>query len=381
MSSSSPRVVGTLVGDIEHEPEARVKYGLLFEALGRRSPLVGVYDANLRGAARLVTALKSFRLGRRRWQERFRKDVTGFRLRSRHAAASLRPLASEADVILQVGALFDSRWNSLPLPSVIYTDYTVRLAARSPFQGYSPLSPRQRARRIELERQAYHRATHVLTRSERVRASMLTDYDLPSERVTAIGGGVNFPRLPVLPTGPADRSPTALFIGKSFYRKGGDLVLSAFAEARSRVPNARLVLVTGDEIPGDAPLDGATVVRSTWDRARIAELCGAADFLVLPSRRETWGDVLLEAMAYGLPCVGVHGEAMEEIIAHGETGLLVAPEDVGGLSAAMSELFLDRRRCRQWGLAARQRVEAWFTWERVVERMIPFLEEAAGTGG
>lgn len=380
MSSPSPRVVGTLVGDIEHEPDARVKYGLLFEALGRRVPLVGVYDANLRGAARLATALKSFRLPRSRWQERFRKDLTGFRLRSRHAAETLRQLTGEADVILQVGALFDSRWNDLPLPGVIYTDYTVQLAMRSRFQGRMKRTARQRARRIELERQAYQRATHVLTRSEQVRASMITDYELVPEKVTAIGGGVNFPRLPVLVSGPANRAPTVLFIGTSFYRKGGDLVLDAFAEARSRVPDARLVLVTGEEVPDDAPLDGVTVIRSTWDRARIAELYREADFFVLPSRRETWGDVLLEAMSYGLPCIGVRGEAMEEIIVHGETGLLVTPEDVAGLAAAMSELLLDLRRCQQWGLTARQRVEAKYTWEAVVERMVPFLEEAAETG-
>lgn len=355
----------------------RVKFGLLFDALGRRLPLVDVYNADLRGVVRWLTALRVFRVGRRRWRERFYKDVNAFRLRSRQAAVHLRPLVGRADVVLQVGALFDARWNGLPLPSVIYTDYTARLSARSSFSGRSPLTSRQLARWLDLETRTYRRAAHVCTRSEYVRASLIADYGLPRERVTAIGGGVNFPQLPTIEPRPADRPPTALFIGKELHRKGGDLLLRAFAAARSRVPDARLVVVTGDKVRGDLPLGGVTLVRGEWNRAKIVELLRAAHLFVLPSRLETWGDVLLEAMAHGLPCIGVRGEAMEEIIDSGETGLLVPPEDPDALAAALTELLRDPRRCRQWGRAARRRVEAEFTWERVVERMAPILEEAS----
>lgn len=375
-SPSSPRVVGVLVGDVQREPDASVKYGLLFETLGRHIPVAGVVDANLRGWERAFTALRTFRPQRRRWRERFYKHPEGFRRRSRRAATQIRALDSSPDVILQVGVLFDALWDDGTLPSVIYTDYTARLSARSRFPEFLSLSSRQLARWLELEERAYRRAAHICTRSELVRASLLEDYGMPPDRVSAVGGGVNFRCLPENHSQRSGGPPTALFIGQDFHRKGGDLLLHAFAMARAGVPDARLLMVCNDAIPTALPLDGITIIRGNMSRTKISELYRAADLFVLPSRLETWGDVLLEAMAHGLPCIGVRGEAMEEIVVDGETGLLVPPEDPRALAAALSRLLLAPEQCRLLGLAARKRVEAELTWDQVVKRLTARLRAA-----
>ncbi|RME88071.1 MAG: glycosyltransferase [Anaerolineae bacterium] len=90
---------------------------------------------------------------------------------------------------------------------------------------------------------------------------------------------------------------------------------------------------------------------------------------ILGPGQETWGDVLLEAMAFGLPCVGVFGQAMEEIIRHEETGLLVPPEDSDALAKALARLLSQPALRQRMGEAARQRVAREFTWARVVERI------------
>jgi glycosyltransferase involved in cell wall biosynthesis len=101
---------------------------------------------------------------------------------------------------------------------------------------------------------------------------------------------------------------------------------------------------------------------------------------VLPARLETWGDVLIEAMSHGLPCVGVRGEPMEEIIDHGATGLLVEPEDVEALSESILRLLTDLELRRNLGGRARHTVERQFTWDHVTHRLIPALAQAvAGT--
>ena len=87
-------------------------------------------------------------------------------------------------------------------------------------------------------------------------------------------------------------------------------------------------------------------------------------------------DVLLEAMAFGVPCVGVAGEAMEEIIVPEETGAIVPPENVDALAAQLVRVLRDRALGARWGLAARARVEQNYTWDRVVERLYPFLVTA-----
>jgi len=377
MTKHIPRVVGALVGDIVREPEAHTKYQFLFEAVRQHFPLVGVHDATLRGVARLINALRVVHPDWQRWRERFYKNVSAFQIRSQRAAAYLQSLQGQADVVLQVGVLFDARWDEALLPSVIYTDYTACLSAQKPAAGRSPFMPRQLKRWVALERRAFERTTHICTRSEFVRTSIVADYGIPPERVTAIGGGANFATLPEPISRENNGVPTALFIGKDFYRKGGDLLLRAFALVRSQLPQAQLLLLTKDAIPKNLPLDGVELIQPDWDRALIETLYRRADLLVLPSRLETWGDVLLEAMAYTLPCIGVAGQAMEEIIENGVTGLIVPPEDVEALAMALSRLLGNVQLRCQLGLTARQRIEQTYTWAHVVERLGPAIKAAS----
>ncbi len=371
-------MVGVLAGDVERDAAARIKYGLLFAELGKRFPGLGVFDADLKGASRLLVALLSFRPDRRSWRELFHKNPVAFRGRSRRAAAHLAALDGDRNVVLQVGALLDARRRAPSPPSVIYTDYTARLSARHPEAGRSPLGPRRRERWFRLEETAYRRATHVCTRSDFVRANLIDEYGLAPERISVVGGGVNFDPLPATGrrAGGNGAGPTALFIGKELHRKGGDLLLRAFAETRGSVPDARLLIVTGDPIPSDLPLAGVTVMPPVWERDRLSALYRQADLFVLPSRLETWGDVLLEAMAHGLPCLGVAGEAMDEIIVRERTGRLVPPADPAALAAALIELLPAAERLRSWGSAGRERVEAEFTWAKVADRLAPILESA-----
>ncbi len=372
-----PRIVGVVAGDIVNESGARTKYGPLFKAVENTFPLVEVYNAALQGTTRLLNALMVIHPNRRRWQERFYQNVAAFRLRSQRVARHLRSLDGHADLVVQVGGLFDARWNDVPLPSIIYTDYTMCLSARKPEAGRSPLNAQQLKQWVTLERQAYQRALHICTRGQFVRTSIIEDYGIDPARVTAIGGGVNFERLPQLSARSMSRPPTALFIGIDFYRKGGDLLLQAFAEVRSQVPDARLLLVTGEDIPAALPREGVEVLKPTWDRSAIAALYQQADVFVLPSRLETWGDVLLEAMAYGLPCIGVAGEAMEEIIEHSTTGLIVPANDSKTLADALVRLLGDEQVRLQMGQAARQRLEREYTWDHVVARVASIIERSA----
>lgn len=377
MVERRPRIVGVVAGDIVKEAGNRTKYGLLFKAVENAFPLVEVYNAALQGPARLLNALMVIHPNRRRWQERFYQNVAAFRLRSQRVTRHLRSLDEHADLVLQVGGLFDARWNDAPLPNIIYTDYTMCLSARKPTAGRSPLNAQQLHQWVTLEQHAYQRALHICTRGEFVRTSIIKDYGIDPKRVTAIGGGVNFERLPEIGDRSVPRPPTALFIGIDFYRKGGDLLLQAFAQARAQIPNARLLLVTGEDIPAELPRAGVEVLKPTWDRSAVAALYQQADVFVLPSRLETWGDVLLEAMAYGLPCIGVAGEAMEEIIEHSTTGLIVPADDSKTLGDALVHLLSDEQRRLQMGQSARQRIERHYTWDHVVARLASIIEGVA----
>ncbi len=276
--------------------------------------------------------------------------------------------------------MLDASFPGISVPNMIYTDYTAELSARKLESGRSPFTPSERQEWISLERSAFETAAHICTRSNFVRKSILDDYRIPSGKVTVVGGGVNVPVLPEPVLRLENQIPTVLFIGKDFYRKGGDVLLKAFAEAHNQVPVSRLFLVTADPVPPDLPQEGVAVIAPTWDRKAIANLYWRSDIFVLPSRLETWGDVLLEAMAFGLPCIGVAGEAMEEIIQNQKTGMLVPEGDITALVKALVRLLQDSALRRQIGQAARLQMETEFTWERVVERMRPLIESLVTAG-
>lgn len=375
MSECRPRLAGALVGDIYSDPGARTKYGYFFKALRAHFPLVDVYDATLRGGYRYLNALRTFHPDRRQWRERFYKNVSAFRLRSRLAGDYFQKRRAEIDLTIQLGVLFDAHWYPDTPPTLIYTDYTAQLAAQRPFSGRSPFSEEGRRRWLDLERDAFRKASHICCRSELVRRSIIEDYGIQPGQVTVIGGGVNFASLPPAVPARATSRPTVLFIGKELYRKGGDILLEAFARVRHRIPHAQLRMVTEDPLPDGAPRDGVEIIRPTWDREAIAEQYLAADVFVLPSRLETWGDVLLEAMSFGLPCVGVTGQAMEEILEHDVSGLIVPEEDVESLGATLFHLLNDVDLRDRLGQAARRQAEEHFRWSDVARRLGVVIRE------
>lgn len=95
----------------------------------------------------------------------------------------------------------------------------------------------------------------------------------------------------------------------------------------------------------------------------------ALDLLVVPSRiEETFGMTVAEAALYGLPVVATRVGGIPEIVVHGETGLLVPPENPEALAESLGTLLTDTQLRHELGEAARQRVRSQFQAEHMVDR-------------
>jgi glycosyltransferase involved in cell wall biosynthesis len=167
----------------------------------------------------------------------------------------------------------------------------------------------------------------------------------------------------------ADAAPAALGPGpivgtlaRLVPQKGFDVLLEAFARV---APPARLV------IAGDGPLREAIAARAArpdlagrvvllGKRDDTPALLAAFDVFVLASRWEGFGLVLLEAMAAGRPIVATRISAIPEVVADGETALLVPPDDPAALAQAVGALLADAPLRAAMAAAGRRRVATHF---------------------
>jgi glycosyltransferase involved in cell wall biosynthesis len=90
-----------------------------------------------------------------------------------------------------------------------------------------------------------------------------------------------------------------------------------------------------------------------------------ADILCLPSYREGFGTVVIEAAAMGVPTVGTNIYGLSDAVEQGETGLLISPRNVGELEEALLVLLNDKLLRHKLGVAAKQRALALFDSVRV----------------
>lgn len=338
----------------------------LFAELERRYPVAGRLNPELARWQRYAVAAATFRPSRLRWAEQFYKSGFGYSLRTANAR---RRATSSRDPVLQVHTLFEVQG----APSLLYVDCTHRQSARQ-WPAWNPLRGPALARWYDRETRAYRGALHVFAFSRQTRESLLADYGLAPDRVSVVGAGVNVHRLPGAPQIHSGGPPTILFVGNDFARKGGRTLLTAFAAVRRRIPGARLLLVGTP--PHVAAQPGVQVLGRLHDPERVLALYRQADVFCLPSTFDPYPLVLLEAMAHGLPCVATPTCGVPDIVTDGRDGILVEPGDPVGLSRALIGVLEDPQRAAELGAAGRRRVMATFTWQHVVDRMVPVLDDA-----
>jgi phosphatidyl-myo-inositol dimannoside synthase len=209
----------------------------------------------------------------------------------------------------------------------------------------------------------------------------------PEERIHLVPPGID---LVGQATTARSATPTVVTIARLEQRyKGHDVLLRALPLVRSRVPQARLVVV------GDGPLrpvyeglalslaldDGVEFAGALDDVSRDRVLDRAHVF-AMPSRLpldgggEGFGIVYLEAAVHGLPVVAGNVAGALDAVVHDDTGLLVDPTDHVAVADALTTLLLDLETAARLGCAGAQRAQE-FAWPKIAERVEDLLLEVA----
>lgn len=179
----------------------------------------------------------------------------------------------------------------------------------------------------------------------------------------------------------------ALIVGRmasSERYKGHDELFEALPRVLSRVPDARLVIAGGGD---DRPrLEAKAASLGVADRlfftgfvseATLAVLYDRAALLAMPSRGEGFGLVYLEAMRVGIACLAARGTAAAEVVADGETGILVDPSDCEELAAALARLLGEPEIRRRMGAAGKIRWEREFRYALFRDRLAGHFDRLA----
>lgn len=207
---------------------------------------------------------------------------------------------------------------------------------------------------------------------------------LPASKLRVVHYGLDAPPEPWgLPGGPElpDDAPVLLAIARLVPQKGVDVALDAVARVRERHPDARLVILgTGplrEELEAQAARIGVADAVSFPGRVGdVAWWLRRSAMLVHPARWEGFGLALLEAMLCARPIVATRVSSIPEIVVHGETGLIVPPDDPVALADAVSALLDDPEYARALGAAGDTRARTEFSVAKMAERTLAVYEEA-----
>lgn len=215
--------------------------------------------------------------------------------------------------------------------------------------------------------------------SEFTRQALIENDGFPPHHVQVLYNGIDTTRFDGLPPRDAIReslgvkpdTPVLGICARMSAEKNLPLLVESFARLRQVLPDAVLLMAGDGPARADVEQRRAALgledsVRLLGFRKDVPALVTAYDVFGLSSLTEGTSVTLLEAMYGRCPVVATAVGGNPEIVADGETGVLVPSEDVDAFSKALVDMFGDRDRAARMGVAGRARVKARFTFEGMV---------------
>lgn len=248
-----------------------------------------------------------------------------------------------------------------------------------------------------LDKFIYLLATKVIVDSESQKLFLIRDNVIKKERSFVIGsgslGGVNIELFaPNTSSREALRQEmfigikdvVFLFVGRLEIEKGINELIEAYSIVTRKVSNTSLWLV------GPAETD-IYKVEKLIKALRINSIqflpyttvpqsfMAAADVFCLPSHREGFGTVIIESASCGIPAIGTRIYGLTDSIVDEQTGFLIEPGDVNGLSEKMIILASDEDLRKRLGNSARERAHALFSHTIVIQGLLDFINNEVTT--
>ena len=164
-------------------------------------------------------------------------------------------------------------------------------------------------------------------------------------------------------------TPVVAFVSRLVREKRVDTLVAALRllEANN-IAHCSVIAGDGPERAALERLLPHSIFTGFLDGEELAEAYASSDIFVFPSETETFGNVTLEAMASGLPCICADATGSRSLVMHGHTGYLARPGSARAFADHIAMLACDRELRLQMGIAARER-SLEFSWDETMARI------------
>lgn len=275
----------------------------------------------------------------------------------------------KVDILFVASAPQLIAYANIDIPVILLTDGTFYQIQGyyDAWKNFAPFSIRQG---IEVDKNAFLKATHIMAASEWTKKSAIDDYGVDPARITVVPLGANLEKIPAqneldLTT---DCKSRLLFLGVEWQRKGGDIALEAFLQLKQKGIKAKLQIV-GCEPPVNINDPDITVIpfldkNNPEDFNKLNDILLHTDFLLLPTRAECAGVVFCEASAYGIPSITTHTGGVGTYVRSGENGFALSPAAGPGEYALQLEQVINNPHLlTELKKSSRQYYESTLSWE------------------
>ena len=279
----------------------------------------------------------------------------------------------EFDSFLQVGTHVKVQIDGVK--SYCLLDMTVLQGIKSKQFSPARLKRSRTAEAVETQKKVFDTCSRIFTTSEWVKQSIICDYGIDMQKVFVVGGGVSmFENVDIACKLP---NHNILFIGRDWQRKGGPILLEAFAMVNQYLPDSKLTIIGCSPAVShrNVVIIGDLDKTDPRQMSVMHEALLNATVLCVPSVFEPLGLCFLEAQYYGVVPVTFWGEARDEAIQDGITGILVRERSPQAVSEAILGLLKNPNRTKQMGVTGYDYCRKGFTWVCVANKVMRFIRE------
>ncbi len=218
----------------------------------------------------------------------------------------------------------------------------------------------------------------ILTVGTVVKKRMVSEYKLKSHKIKVIGDGVDIKLIDSIKIKTKD-TKTVVYVGRLIPHKHVDDLIKAIELVKKEIPKVKLKIVgSGQEqsklknLTKQKRLDKTIKFFGKIKYKDLVKEVKKSQILILPSTREGFGMVLVEAFACNVPCIAYYSDGVVDVIDNNKNGFLVKQRNIESLAEKIQFLLKDQKKAAKFAKHGRKKTEQNFDWDIITNKIENF---------